>query len=209
MKIGNILMEYEVTDKKVVIPEGITHIDDYVFVDNEQIEEVVLPDSLVYIGIESFCGCENLKTVHFGNSLKTIGESAFSGCDNLYEVKLPGSIMDIGDCAFSGCDLLMHVEITEGDEDMWEIGDFAFSHGKSLKSIEIKKGVEDWGEAVFMRTEIERFVFPKSSYHHVYVSERCFQECLRLQEVVLPPRVDKIEPKAFLGCSRLSSIVRG
>lgn len=66
-------------EKVIYIPEGFTHIDEYVFAENSNVEKVVMPKTMRKIGREAFADCDNLKTIIFNHGIKQIGEGAFDG----------------------------------------------------------------------------------------------------------------------------------
>ena len=215
MKIGKILIECEPQGKKLVIPEGITHIDEAAFDRDgfEEVEELVLPDSLIKIGMEAFYGMEKLKSIDFGNGLEEIGDGAFMSCRCLKEINLPGSITWIGEGAFAYCDALEKVFIPSGKSSegigyIEQICERAFRHCKSLVDFKCEKRVEDWGEEVFAHTAFEEFVCPDMMERHIYLSERMFEYCTKLKRIVLPRHLQEIEQDAFRGCERLNEIVK-
>ena len=69
----------------LVIPEGVTHIEDRRFKNNPLIRTILLPSTLVSIGESAFEECEYLGAVIFKSpsSLVSIGDSSFRGCRNL------------------------------------------------------------------------------------------------------------------------------
>ena len=215
MKIGNILIECDPQGKKLVIPDGITHIEEGLCDREgfEEIEELVLPDSLMKIGMEAFYGMEKLKSIDFGNGLEEIGDGAFARCDGLKEIKLPGSINWIGESAFENCLCLERVYIpsgmsSDGTGYIGQICENAFRRCRSLVDFECETRVEDWGEEVFASTAFEEFVCPDMMERHVYLSERMFEYCTKLKRIVLPRNLQEIEQDAFVGCKRLNEIVK-
>lgn len=105
-----ILTSYNGSDKKVVVPKGVTGIenfdDDFVFHSKTEIEEVVLPESLEYIDAYAFCDCENLKSVKLPSNLYEINMEAFAGCKNLEKINLPDGLELVGPNAFAECEKL-------------------------------------------------------------------------------------------------------
>lgn len=59
------------TLRRVILPENITEIGDYAFVDSS-ITELVIPDSVTKIGAGICSGCSNLKKVIFGSGLDDV-----------------------------------------------------------------------------------------------------------------------------------------
>ena len=215
MKIGKILIECEPQGKKLVIPEGITHIDEAVFDRDEfeEVEELVLPDSLIKIGVDAFYGLENLKQIDFGNGLEEIGDGAFSCCTSLKEIKLSGSITWIGERAFECCKSLERVYISSGKSSdglgyIEQICRAAFRYCNSLVDFQCEKRVEDWGSEVFYKTAFEEFVCPDMVESRIYLSERMFEYSTNLKRIVLPRDLEEIESDAFEGCKKLNEIVK-
>lgn len=65
--------------KKIVIPEGVTSIED-----------------------GAFYGC-SLTSIEIPNSVTSIGDWAFTDCTGLTSVQIPNSVINIGSWAFSEC----------------------------------------------------------------------------------------------------------
>ncbi|MBQ7637967.1 MAG: leucine-rich repeat domain-containing protein, partial [Clostridia bacterium] len=53
--------------KNVTIPDTVTEIGEYAFLDTA-IESIVIPDSVESIGVKAFCQCDELKTVYYTGS---------------------------------------------------------------------------------------------------------------------------------------------
>ena len=67
----------------IVINDGITEIDQYIFADCPSLVSVDLPDTLESIGRNSFSSCVNLKKIEIPDSVETIHKYAFRYCDDL------------------------------------------------------------------------------------------------------------------------------
>ena len=55
-------------EKVIIIPEGVTEIDDETFKEFTNLEEIILPDSLQIVGDRAFKGCTSLKNIKFPNA---------------------------------------------------------------------------------------------------------------------------------------------
>ena len=103
----------------VVIPEGVTHIDDFAFFLMFQnvecvIQHVDLPSTLQSIGESAFMECSSILSMDFSKcaQLSYIGKNAFSRCLNLRHVDLSKctSLTILPPGMFSGCvKLVLHV----------------------------------------------------------------------------------------------------
>ena len=78
----------------VVVPEGVTHIDLYVFSFCENIKSVALPQGLILINCAAFVECKNLERISIPGTLKVIGDRAFKGCEKLKDIYFAGSRED-------------------------------------------------------------------------------------------------------------------
>lgn len=85
----------------IIIPDGVTNINDYAFNRCIDLTSVTIPDSVTSIGENAFALCENLKNVSIGNSVAIIGGSAFNGCIKLTSINIPNSVTSIGFYAFA------------------------------------------------------------------------------------------------------------
>lgn len=98
------LLYSKIRKGKVVIPDGITKIDDCAFYGNE-IDELVLADSITEIGYRAF-SVGDISKVRWSRNLVKIGESAFedgfhsSYNNNHLQIELPNSVEFIGKKAF-------------------------------------------------------------------------------------------------------------
>ena len=124
-------------DGSIVIPEGVTDIEDYTFADEQSLKSVVIPESVTQIGDGVFSGCTSLKSIVIPESVTQIGDEIFRGCRSLESVDIPESVTQIGEFAFSDCTSLESINIPEG---VTQIGEFAFSGCTSLKSADIPSG---------------------------------------------------------------------
>ena len=124
----SLLKAYEYPET-LIIPEGITSIQDYAFAStdalNDKTTSLILPKSLNNIGKGAFMGCTALESVDFqGNTnLEAISDGAFTGCSSLKEIQIPNGVKSIGTESFYGCTGLQSIVLPEGLE---SIADLAF-----------------------------------------------------------------------------------
>ena len=80
---------------KVVVPEGIEHINSQAFVDCTLITEIELPSSLRTVGENAFSNCTALETVRFPEGVTEVGDGAFTDCNALTYVSFPDTMTEI------------------------------------------------------------------------------------------------------------------
>ena len=88
--IGKQAFSYTNFKGKLVIPEGVTEIQQSSFTDCYQMTEVVIGDNVTGIGSSAFANCYRLTRVTFGERLANIDSSAYSAsfknCANVVEI---------------------------------------------------------------------------------------------------------------------------
>ena len=178
------------TITKVIIPEGVTHINEYAFANLTALEEVVLPSTLVNIGVGAFYGCEKLKTINLEN-VKFINKQAFSG--PWREIKDENDkVIDgyYGACALEEINL----------DSIVAIGDYSFAYCK-LTGLELPESSQSLGVGAFYQNKDMTSVFFNAS--KVKLGMYAFAECSSLRSIDINAAV--IASYAFQNCSSLAS----
>lgn len=98
----------------IIIPDGVTTIDEYAFYGCENLKSVTIPNSVTTIGKHAFEDCSALTTITIPDGVTTIGDGAFIGCLGLTSVTIPDSVTDIDDFAFAYCFGLTDATIPNG-----------------------------------------------------------------------------------------------
>ena len=144
--------KYRLLGRNIVVPDGVTKIDNF-----------------------CFDGFGNLRTVILPNSLLAIGNYAFSECKRLREVKLPFSLRMIGQGAFTQCNKLGFIKLPEG---IPEIADSTFSFCSSLETVEVPSTVSSIGAEAFLGCERLRKLFLPDSVK--FIDNNAFSYCSQL-----------------------------
>lgn len=118
--------------KNLVIPNGVTKIENYAFIYCKSLISVTIPNSVTGIGEYAFRGCSGLTSVQISNSVTSIGGHTFDGCSNLTFITIPNNVTSIGSFAFSGCSCLTSVTIGSGVKDIYSQ---AFATCKELTDV--------------------------------------------------------------------------
>ena len=176
---------------KIIIPDGITEIEDATspgngaFKNCTEISSVFFPESHTTIRANAFYGCTGLTSLDLSGctSLTTIRANAFYGCKGLTSLDLSGctSLTEIGSYAFYGCKDLTSLDLS-GCTSLTTIGMNAFEGCTGLTG-ELKLPAR--------LTEI---------------ALSAFQNCRSLTSISFPANLTKIRDKAFMGCTGLISL---
>lgn len=83
-----VLKKYVGTAAEVVIPDGVTTIEERAFYTCKSVEHVTIPSSVTAIGAQAFACCRHMLKVTIPSSVQRIGEHAFSMCDSLGDIEL-------------------------------------------------------------------------------------------------------------------------
>mmetsp|Transcript_31886 Transcript_31886/g.66543 ORF Transcript_31886/g.66543 Transcript_31886/m.66543 type:complete len:398 (+) Transcript_31886:95-1288(+) len=175
----------------LVIPEGITHIPEGLFLVRRYdhvVQVLVLPESLNEIPPNAFEDWQGLVSVQFGSQgknsqLQKISDYAFLSCYNLQSMTWPASLESIGNCAFYRCPSLQRVVFPHGSK-LKKIESFAFKQCTSLQELDLSQATD--------LTTLE---------------SHSFSECSALRTVLWPPSLEVIEAYAFRFCTSLQTVV--
>ncbi len=185
--VNRTLKKYEGNDERVVIPEGVTAVDDYafygarslryltipdtvreignnVFYDCESLEEITLPDSITYMGSGLFSRCAGLKKAVLPSRIRSLPNITFYQCVSLEEVSLPSSVTRVGRAAFQQCASLRKLRLPAS---LKVLEDNVFDDCVSLMEADIPEGTEAIGDNVFYQCSGLRLIRLPSSLKKV------------------------------------------
>lgn len=107
---GIILTKYTGNDTEVTVPDSYMDAPvlklEKTFQDNASITSVIIPDGITSIDDNAFDCCQSLSSVTIPNSVNHLGKWAFCCCKALTSVTIPSSVVEIGYGAFWGCENL-------------------------------------------------------------------------------------------------------
>ena len=92
-----------VITNKIVVPDEVTKINDYVFTHCNGITSVTKGKNCKKIGMQAFAYCSYLTSVIIPYGVTLIDQSAFASCMNLQSIYLPNTIEEINTSAFNAC----------------------------------------------------------------------------------------------------------
>lgn len=136
--------------KELQIPDGVTSINTFAFMNTLGITKVVIPDSVTVLGDDCFKNCKDLTTVEFGKGVTEIKSSAFENCTKLTDLTLPPNLEILESSSLRGCSSLTEIVLPKS---LYFIGDRAFKSCDSLEKVTFS-GKLHW-QAVTARTATE------------------------------------------------------
>lgn len=106
---SRVFEKFEITS--IIIPDGVKHINDYAFINCDNLASVTLPSGLVSLGTGAFYDCDSLKTIEIPAGVSEIGNFTFYGSDILENVILNEGLSSIGEKAFYSVPALTEIHI--------------------------------------------------------------------------------------------------
>ena len=114
--VGGILFDYTGKGTDITIPGNVTVIRPaFSEIRSQLITGIIVPEGVTAIDDYAFSNFTGLKNIKLPDTLKTIGRYAFSSCRMLTEITVPESVISIGDYAFEKCRFLERVVIPNSD----------------------------------------------------------------------------------------------
>ena len=197
---------------RIVLPEGLTRIDDNAFQSCINLTEISLPETLEKIGDCVFSQCMNLSGIYLPDSLVEIGANPFVEIPSVaFEISSEHPAFSVKDgCLFnkSGTELIYcpHTfDVIELDS-VEIIGDYAFKGCEELKKIYMSEELEHIGNCAFCNCSglVEIYY---SSENLRSIGEYAFSGCKGLVfELALPEGLETIGDFAFSGCDMITRI---
>ena len=187
--------------KKIVIPENMTKIKNYIFYNCIGLTKVTIPNSVESIGDYAFRGCGGLTSIIIPNSITSIGEYTFANCSGLTSVKIPNSITSISNGTFYNCTGLTSIIMPDCIK---SIGSYAFDSCMELTNITIPESVISMGESAF--GSCRKLVSVIISDGVTSIGNSAFSNCVALKSIIIPSSVKNIGKSAFGSCRELTSL---
>lgn len=180
------------TFKKMVLPEGITHIEE-----------------------NAFRGCTDLEKIDLPSTLKKIDEAAFSNCSALKSLVIPAGVEEIGAGALAGCGSLesLTLPFVGARKDTTKDSKYQYPYGYifgKAKFAPARPTTQEYIGKYLDETEEAVFYIPTSLISLTVTGGEilygAFTSCSMLEEVNLPENLTYIGDDAFTGCRGLKSI---
>ncbi len=216
----------------IIIPDSVTSINDYAFINCKSLESVIIPNSVKNIGFNAFGACDNIENM----TLPFVGESQtgtsnthfgyiFGKSSEVYNDVVPASLRSviitnttsINAKAFSGCANITNISLPES---IVSIGEGAFSGCTSLIDITIddeNKNFVSLDGVLFNKQKTELICYPlgKGKIETSYdipsgvtnLAPYTFNYCTNLINITIPDSVKTIGEYAFSNCTNLVDII--
>lgn len=205
--------KYHTQIESVIMAEGITHIGNEAFEDDEALRNCKIPGTVVTIGKSAFSGT-GLTRVVLPPSVQKIGRYAFSRCYELTRMDIPASVTEI-EPWFAFADRNITAFYVDPQNPRYcSVGGVLFDKpmtrllmyplGNPATSYTVPDGVEKIEEVSFYRAEkLKTLVLPESLKK---IDSKAFEYCGNLESVNIPGSVSRIESETFGSCYKLRDL---
>lgn len=169
-----------------IIPNTVTTIGGGAF-EGTTLKSIVIPEGVTLIDNSAFSDCKSLETVSLPNSLESIYPLAFQN-SNISSISIPAGVKGIGENAFYGCENLSTITVSNGNTKydsrdncnaLIETATNTILRGSS--NTVIPNSVTAIGRNAFRGSNIAKIVIPASVKN---IGQWAFQDCKSLTTVV-------------------------
>lgn len=157
------------------------------------------------IGEGAFRSCTLLTEVLFDakSRVTDLGAEAFKGCVRLTQISLPASLTVIGANAFERTKLASVTFAENGN--LTEIGASAFTK-LPLAVLKFPASLQTIGESAFYQNQSLTSVEFAADGADLTLGDYAFQECEKIESIIIPENVVGIGEGVFLDCKKLASV---
>ncbi len=215
---------------KLIIPEGITAIHQYAFVNSSGLESVQIPTTLQTIDSYAFYSCDKFTSFTIDNSkmldtynLNTIADYAFlsSGVEKTTDILLSKfeQLNTLNASVFDSCTKLTHIFIPHN---ITTVIASAFKNCPNITTITAAPNHAIYGKTAF-NTLVQKYKTEGDTDHYevllgcstsilpldiniTRIAASAFAGCTQLFELIVPHTLLTIELDAFAGCTSLDTI---
>ncbi len=198
---------YNETIRSVVVPNGVTEIQQNAFYHCTGLEKVTLPDTVKFLRQDAFAGDTSLKEINLEN-VEVVGARAFQGCtklDNLGTGKNAQGIpmmpkcYTVGTAGFMNCTSLTQLDLTM----LRNASERAFMGCTGLTTVVFDEtGLTKLSEHIFDGCGLQNVTIYESNIIPAYA----FANNKNLQSVTLASGLELIGDNAFAGNVKLTEI---
>ena len=182
----------------------------------EQLEGFDFPKGVTTIGANAFNGCKKMTTATFKDDavIQTIAAGALADC-GLTSIKIPNSVKTLEKEAFRNCSALTTVTLSKNVD---SISSEAFKRCEKLTAINVDKDNTKYSSVdgyLLSHDKKELILFPHGKANKNFtllppsitkIGDYAFYDCVGLENVVIPNKVEEIGERAFSLCTKLNTI---
>ena len=185
--------------KSVIIPKGVTTIENAAFYSCDSLTKVDIPEGVTSIDDHAFCHCANLIEITIPQGVTSIGSYAFGFCVNLIDITIPKSVIRVGNNAFIGCE-----QVYQTPSGLLYMGDWVVGYVTGITEATLRPTTVGIADRAFSNCEsLTNITIPQSVTN---IGQYAFYNCCNLQSVIIPENVTKIDDCTFWICRNLKSI---
>ena len=185
------MINYEIRDTALIIPEGVTVIPEKTFSRNNNNK---------IIGKGAFYNCKNLTEIKFSEQLVSIGSGAFAGCSQLKSIRIPDSVNHIGIGAFRWCDHLTDVTLPDS---LTVLRKKIFENCLFLEHIKIPESVVKIEEKAFRYANLTEVSLPGVCC----IEKKAFEACTKIEKIIISENLNQVCASTFKADFRLKEII--
>lgn len=191
----------------LTIPEGITTIKQYAFLNTGGIEKIILPSTLTTLeGGFNFQATRAKQIIFSGTLIEDLPKQCFYNC-SITSITLPEGLKTVGDNCFAWCGSLRSVTLPSTLEKI-DYGAFSWDR---ISSLNLPNSLKTIGNLAFYSepgaedhyNPFTTLVIPNSV---ISIGDNCFSGCIDLQTVVLSNKISTLPAGCFKECEKLTSI---
>ncbi len=176
------------------------------YLNNELITNLVIPNGVTSIGSYAFMNCTSLTSITIPDSVSNISQAAFSGCTGLTNITIPDGVTSIDSDTFEGTNLQFNAydnALYLGNaENPYLV--LVKAKNKSITSCVVsEKAKVICGFAFYDCTELTSITIQDSV---TSIGSYAFGGCTGLTSITIPDSVTSIGSYAFFGCTNLKNI---
>ena len=216
---GIAIMKYTGADKSLTVPatldgQAVKVIGELAFSGNSGLTSVVLPEGVTRIDDGAFFTCDGLTSVTLPQSLTTLSGSPFYGCEHLETIALPAGLAAPESNPFVSCPALTGITVAAGNTALEVRQGLLYSRadsrlvcwpqGLAAGACAVPAGTLVIGREAFMLSDkLTSVTLPDSV---TAIRSGAFRFCDGLTSINLPASVTVLEDSVFEGCSSLAGL---
>ena len=207
---GLCILSHHAAAAELVIPSQIGGMDVvalgfYAFGDRTDLEKVILPEGLIHIDYSTFYRCTSLSSISLPSTLEYIGPICFYGCTALTELTLPDNVTYISESALEQTGLtLVHCSVETASAAALADTGLPIADADYPDCLFVRSDNEDGtpGLTLYQYLGAEPSVVLPESYSGVTlnaIGRGAFSGCTFLERIALNEALTSIGPSAFSG----------